>query len=63
MLDPIRGGPLVEACSVPSLANHEAMAEKLRAALRRPEVAIRDFVDVARPQPKSATRRSTAPPI
>lgn len=46
LLDPVRGGPLVETYPVPSLAYPEAMAEKLRAALCRPEVAIRDFFDV-----------------
>lgn len=46
LLNPVNGRPLVEEYAVPCLAYPEAMAEKLRAALCRSEVAIRDFFDV-----------------
>ena len=46
LLDPIRGGTLVEPFSVRCLSYGEAMAEKLRAALSRRDVAIRDFFDI-----------------
>jgi hypothetical protein len=46
LLDPVSGSPLVPALRVPCLSQQEAMAEKLRAALCRREVAIRDFYDV-----------------
>ena len=46
LLNPINGRALVEEYSVPCLSYPEAMAEKLRAALCRREVAIRDFFDV-----------------
>ena len=46
LLNPIDGQALVEEYSVPCLSYSEAMAEKLRAALCRREVAIRDFFDV-----------------
>jgi len=46
LLNPINGQPLVEVIPVPCLSYSEAMAEKLRAALCRREVAIRDFFDV-----------------
>lgn len=46
LLNPLNGQPLVEACAVLSLSYSEAMAEKVRAALCRSEVAIRDFFDV-----------------
>lgn len=46
LLDPIQGRPLLQTYPVASLDYREAMAEKLRAALCRPEVAIRDFFDV-----------------
>lgn len=46
LLDPVRGGPMVDAVSLPCISPTEAMAEKLRAALTRREVAIRDFYDV-----------------
>jgi len=46
LLDPISTSPLVPALTLRSLAREEAMAEKLRAALTRREVAIRDFYDV-----------------
>lgn len=46
LLNPIDGQALVEVYAVPCLSYPEAMAEKLRAALCRSEVAIRDFFDV-----------------
>ncbi len=46
LLNPINGRPLVDAFPVLCLSYREAMAEKLRAALTRREVAIRDFFDV-----------------
>jgi len=46
LLNPIDGQALVEEYSVLCLSYSEAMAEKLRAALCRREVAIRDFFDV-----------------
>jgi len=46
LLNPINGQALVEVYAVPCLSYSEAMAEKLRAALCRSEVAIRDFFDV-----------------
>jgi predicted nucleotidyltransferase component of viral defense system len=46
LLDPISGEPMVRALSVPCISRSEAMAEKLRAALSRREVAIRDFFDI-----------------
>lgn len=46
MLAPRSGSPLVPAVTLPCLSQKEAMAEKLRAALSRREVAIRDFYDI-----------------
>lgn len=46
LLDPSSDRPLVSDLSVACLSLHEAMAEKLRAALSRPDPAIRDFYDV-----------------
>jgi predicted nucleotidyltransferase component of viral defense system len=46
LLDPISGEPMVRAFTVQCISRSEAMAEKLRAALSRPEVAIRDFFDI-----------------
>lgn len=46
VLNPINSQPLVEVYPVLSLSYPEAMAEKLRAALSRREVAIRDFFDI-----------------
>jgi predicted nucleotidyltransferase component of viral defense system len=46
LLDPIDDGPLVPPVVVACLAYREAMAEKLRAALTRREVAIRDYFDL-----------------
>lgn len=46
LLNPINGQALVEVYAVRCLSYPEAMAEKLRAALCRSEVAIRDFFDV-----------------
>jgi len=46
LLNPISNRPMVTAFSVPCLSREEAMAEKLRAALSRREVAIRDFYDI-----------------
>ncbi len=46
LLDPISGAPFIPPFRLPCVARQEAMAEKLRAALSRREVAIRDFYDV-----------------
>jgi predicted nucleotidyltransferase component of viral defense system len=46
LLNPMNGRPLVDAFPVACLSYQEVMAEKLRAALCRREVAIRDFFDV-----------------
>lgn len=46
LLDPLDSRPLVEAWPVRALSYQEAMAEKVRAALCRGEVAIRDYFDV-----------------
>ena len=46
LLNPINGQPLIDPFSVSCLSYQEAMAEKLRAALTRRDVAIRDFFDV-----------------
>lgn len=46
LLHPATGRSLVEAFPVPSLTYLELMAEKVRAALCRRDVAIRDFFDV-----------------
>ncbi|MBN1379818.1 MAG: nucleotidyl transferase AbiEii/AbiGii toxin family protein [Gammaproteobacteria bacterium] len=46
LLNPLDGQAMVAAFPVYCLSLHEAMAEKLRAALCRLEVAIRDFFDV-----------------
>lgn len=46
LLDPISGSAAVPKVDVRSIALPEAMAEKLRAALSRKEVAIRDFYDL-----------------
>lgn len=46
VLNPVNGRPLVDASFVSCLSFQEAMAEKLRAALTRRDVAIRDFFDV-----------------
>lgn len=46
LLNPVSGRELVELYPVLCLSYQEAMAEKLRAALCRREVAIRDFYDV-----------------
>jgi predicted nucleotidyltransferase component of viral defense system len=46
VLNPVDGRPLIDAFPVPCLSHPEAMAEKLRAALTRRDVAIRDFFDV-----------------
>lgn len=46
LLNPINGQSLIAPFPVRSLSYAEAMAEKLRAALCRREVAIRDFFDV-----------------
>lgn len=46
LLNPVSGKPMVHALRVSSISRHEAMAEKLRAALSRREPAIRDFYDV-----------------
>jgi hypothetical protein len=46
LLNPIGGQALVDTYPVLALSYAEAMAEKVRAALCRSEVAIRDFFDV-----------------
>ncbi len=46
LLNPVRGAALIPAFRIASLSYQEAMAEKLRAALCRREVAIRDFFDI-----------------
>lgn len=46
LLDPISGSAFIAPFPVACLSRQEAMAEKLRAALSRREVAIRDFYDV-----------------
>jgi predicted nucleotidyltransferase component of viral defense system len=46
LLNPITGGSMVQAFPLASISREEAMAEKLRAALSRREVAIRDFYDI-----------------
>ena len=46
LLDPLAGAAMFEAIPVTSLSYLEAMAEKVRAALCRNEVAIRDYFDV-----------------
>jgi hypothetical protein len=46
LLNPVNGRPLVDAFVVSCLSYQETMAEKLRAALTRKDVAIRDFFDV-----------------
>jgi predicted nucleotidyltransferase component of viral defense system len=46
LLDPLSGSPLTPALILPCLSRMEAMAEKLRAALSRREIAIRDFYDI-----------------
>ena len=46
LLNPVNGRPLVDPFAVSCLSYQEAMAEKLRAALTRRNVAIRDFFDV-----------------
>lgn len=46
LLDPVSGSPFIAPLPAACLSRQEAMAEKLRAALSRREVAIRDFYDV-----------------
>jgi hypothetical protein len=46
LLNPLNGRTLVDTFPVHCLSYREAMAEKLRAALCRREVAIRDFFDI-----------------
>ena len=46
LLNPNSGGAIVPPLAVTSLSRQEAMAEKLRAALSRREVAVRDFFDI-----------------
>jgi predicted nucleotidyltransferase component of viral defense system len=46
LLNPISGQPMFPVLLMPCLSRNEAMAEKLRAALSRREVAIRDFYDI-----------------
>jgi len=44
--DPVSGAPFVPPLRLTCISRQEALAEKLRAALSRREVAIRDFYDV-----------------
>lgn len=46
LLNPISGKPIIPPMSIHCISWDEAMAEKLRAALSRREVAIRDFYDI-----------------
>lgn len=46
LLNPITGKPQTPKVHLPCFSLKEAMAEKLRAALSRREVAIRDFYDI-----------------
>lgn len=46
LLDPISGETLVPTVSLHCMSKDEAFAEKIRAALTRREVAIRDFFDI-----------------
>jgi len=46
LLDPVNESPLVPTLSAECLSWEETVAEKLRAALSRREVAIRDFYDI-----------------
>ena len=46
LLDPISGEMLVQPVTLPCISKVEAFAEKIRAALTRREVAIRDFYDI-----------------
>ena len=46
LLDPVSGAPLVPPMPVRCISKTEAIAEKFRAALTRPEIAIRDFYDL-----------------
>ena len=46
LLNPVTNSPLLPSIRIPSMSLKESMAEKLRAALTRSEVAIRDFYDI-----------------
>jgi predicted nucleotidyltransferase component of viral defense system len=46
LLDPVSRSTLAPSVEVPCLSRSEALAEKLRAALSRRDVAIRDFYDI-----------------
>lgn len=46
LLDPVTGDDLVWRVPTPCISRAEAFAEKIRAALTRREVAIRDFYDI-----------------
>ena len=46
LLDPLTGRNMVEGVTVNCIAEQEAFAEKIRAALSRRDVAIRDFFDL-----------------
>jgi predicted nucleotidyltransferase component of viral defense system len=46
LLDPFSGSPLAPTLTMPCISRQEAMAEKLRAALSRREITIRDFYDI-----------------
>ncbi len=46
LLNPLNNTPLLPSIRIPSMSLRESMAEKVRAALTRSEVAIRDFYDI-----------------
>lgn len=46
LLDPVRGGEMIQPVRLLCMSHNEAMAEKFRAALTRRDVAIRDFYDI-----------------
>lgn len=46
LMNPVRGNEFIGPVPIASLTYSEAMAEKMRAALCRREVAIRDFFDI-----------------
>jgi hypothetical protein len=46
LLDPVSGSALIPAFSFICLSRREALAEKIRAALTRREIAVRDFYDI-----------------
>ena len=46
LLDPVRGGRMIQSVRLLCISHNEAMAEKFRAALTRRDAAIRDFYDI-----------------